>query len=201
MARAGNDRRGSVTRAAAIAILGLAASLAPAPALAVDATVWTELARTHELTASFTQVQRRAVLKAPLSSTGTVHFSRPQELDWVVESPSKSSFTLKNSIATMAYPELGMKETIDLASVPDASRLATSLLVWMQADASAVDRDFTVTYTESGAHLVPRDGQLKKLLASIDLTLAASPWRVTAVKLSEPSGDTVDIAFSNVVLK
>lgn len=201
MARAGSDWRGSVTRAAAIAVVGLAASLAPRAAFAVDATVWTELAKTHELTASFTQVQHRAVLKAPLTSTGSVHFSRPQELDWVVESPSKSSFTLKNSIATMAYPELGMKETIDLASVPDANRLATSLLVWMQADASAVDRDFTVTYSESGARLVPRDGQLKKLLASIDLTLAASPWRVTSVKLSEPSGDTVDIAFSNVVLK
>jgi hypothetical protein len=167
----------------------------------VDASVWTELAKTHELTASFTQVQHRAVLKAPLSSNGTVHFTRPQELDWVVESPSKSSFTLKNSIATMSYPELGMNDTIDLASVPDANRLATSLLVWMQADASAVDRDFTVTYSDAGARLVPRDAQLKKLLASIELTLVASPWRVTAVKLSEPSGDTVDIAFSNVVLK
>lgn len=94
-----------------------------------------------------------------------------------------------------------MTDTIDLASVPDANRLAMSLLVWMQADASAVDRDFSVTYSASGARLVPKDPQLQKLLASIDLTLAPSPWRVTAVELSEPSGDTVAIAFSNVVLK
>ena len=162
--------------------------------------MWTELAKTHELSATFTQVQHRAVLKNPLTSTGTVHFTRPQELSWVVETPSKSSFTLKNSIATMSYPDLGMNDVIDLASVPDASRLATSLLVWMQADAAAVDRDFTVTYRADGARLVPRDAQLAKLLASIDLTLTPSPWRVTAVSLNEPDGDHVDITFANVVL-
>lgn len=183
------------------AAIALAVLLDPGPARAVDATVWTELAKTHELAATFTQVQHRAVLKNPLTSTGTVRFTRPQELAWVVESPSRSSFTLKNSVATMSYPDLGMNEVIDLGSVPDANRLATSLLVWMQADASAVDRDFTVTYRADGARLVPRDAQLAKLLASIDLTLTPNPWRVTAVTLNEPAGDRVDITFTNVVLK
>ncbi len=199
--KASTDRRVAVTKGATIATLLLSASLWPMTASALDSTVWTELAKTKDLSASFTQVQHRAVLKAPLTSTGTVHFSRPQELDWVVQTPSRSSFTLKNSIATMSYPDLGMTDTIDLASVPDANRLAMSLLVWMQADASAVDRDFTVTYSSTGARLVPKDAQLKKLLASIDLTLVPSPWRVTAVELTEPSGDQVEIAFTNVVLK
>lgn len=170
-------------------------------AMAVDATIWTELARSTELSATFTQVQHRAVLKRPLTSTGTVHFSRPQELAWVVETPSKSSFTLKNSIATMSFPDLGMTEVVDLASVPDASRLATSLLVWMQADAALVDRDFAVTYRSDGARLTPKDPQLAKLIASIDLTVAPSPWRVTAVSLNEPGGDHVDITFGNLALK
>ncbi len=183
---------------AGIAVVGL---FLPAQAHAVDAGVWPELAKTKDLTATFTQVQHRAVLKAPLTSTGTVHFSRPQDLSWVVETPSKSSFTLKNSIATMSYPELGTNDVIDLASVPDANRLATSLLVWMQADASAVDRDFTVSYSATGAVLVPKDAQLHKLIASISLTLVPDPWRVSAVSLAEPDGDRVDISFSNVVLK
>ena len=168
------------------------------PALATDATIWTELAKQEELSAKFTQVQHRAVLKVPLTSTGTVRFSRPQSLEWIVESPSRSSFTLKDAVATMSYPELNMTETIDLASVPDASRLATSMLVWMQADAGAVTRDFTVTYQADGASLAPKDPQLQKLLTRIDLTVAPSPWRVTAVVLTEPSGDHVDITFTDV---
>lgn len=180
-------------------VAGAAASAAEPPKL--DATVWTELARTHELTARFTQVQHRAVLKAPLTSAGTVHFSRPQSLEWVVESPARSSFTLKNSVATMSYPELGMSDSIDLATVPDANRLATSLLVWMQADGAAVERDFTVTYGAGSAHLEPRDPKLQKLLKAIDLTVTANPWRVTAVTLAEPSGDSVSITFTDVTLK
>lgn len=186
---------------AAVAFVVVGCILPVTDAQAVDATIWTELARTTELSATFTQVQHRVVLKNPLTSTGTVHFSRPQDLSWVVESPSKSSFTLKNSIATMSFPELGMNEVVDLASVPDANRLATSLLVWMQADAAIVDRDFTVTYRPDGARLVPKDAQLAKLISSIDLTLAPSPWRVTAVSLNEPAGDHVDITFGNLVLK
>lgn len=182
---------------AGTALLGTAHAAEPH----FDATVWTELARTHELSARFTQVQHRAILKNPLTSTGTVHFTRPQTLDWQVETPTRSSFTLKNSMATMSYPDLGMTETIDLASVPDASRLATSLLVWMQADGAAVERDFTVTYGEGSAHLTPRDPQLQKLLSAIDLRFAANPYRVTGVALLEPGGDSVTITFSDVVLK
>lgn len=184
----------------------MACAIARFPATAADAvplnaSVWTELARAQELRARFTQVQHRAVLKAPLTSTGTVHFSRPQSLEWVVETPARSSFTLKDSIATMSYPELGMSDSIDLASVPDANRLATSLLVWMQADAAAVERDFTVRYGVGSAHLEPKDPKLQKLLRGIDLTVTANPYRVTAVSLVEPTGDTVTITFSDVTLK
>jgi hypothetical protein len=187
----------------AAALIASTALLGPANAAEphLDATVWTELARTHELSARFTQIQHRAILKNPLTSTGTVHFTRPQTLDWLVETPTRSSFTLKNSIATMSYPELGMTDTIDLASVPDASRLATSLLVWMQADGAAVERDFRVTYGDGSAHLAPRDPQLQKLLSAIDIRVAANPYRVTGVTLLEPTGDSVNITFSDVVLK
>jgi hypothetical protein len=83
--------------------------------------------------------------------------------------------------------------------VPDANRLATSLMVWLKADPGAVERDFVVTYGSSDATLVPRDEKLKGLLASIRITVASGPWRVDHVDLVEPDGDHTEIRFRAVV--
>jgi hypothetical protein len=181
-----------------VVVMGL---FAPLPAHAVDASVWAELAKVQRLDASFTQVQTRAILKAPLTSTGTVKFERTSSaLTWQVASPARSTFSLIGQVAKMEYPDLGMSDTIDLAQVPDAGRLATSLLVWMQADASAVARDFVPTYGPDSATLAPKDATLKGLLAEIHIRFAAAPVRVRDVDLVEPDGDRVHITFSKVML-
>jgi outer membrane lipoprotein-sorting protein len=169
-------------------------------AAGVDASIWEKLGHIQTLKARFTQTQIRSFLKTPLVSTGTVSFTRPSRLDWRVESPAKSIFLLDGSVATMEYPELGVSERIDLSQVPDANRLATSMMVWLQADASAVSRDFNVSYSGMSASLKPKDALLGSLLVEIQLSLASEPWRVASVQLLEPDGDRVEIAFSGVVL-
>lgn len=186
-------------------LLSLAACALPGPAAAapvVDDRVWAALAQVQRLEARFVQVQHRAILKVPLESAGTVSFTRPDTLSWVVERPARSTFLLQGSRATMDLPDVGAHEVFDLAAVPDANRLATSLMVWMRADAAAVARDFTTTWRQSppGVDLHPRDPLLAGLVQTIRLDLAPDPWRVDAVQLLEPDGDRVDIHFSRVVL-
>lgn len=168
----------------------------------VDATVWAELGRVQSLAARFAQVQHRAILKVPLVSEGHVAFTRGGSLSWVVERPVASTFTLAGTRATMDMPDVGAHEEFDLGAMPDAQRLATSLLVWMQADAVAVARDFDATYRQSppGVELKPRDSRLAGLVELVVIDLSAAPWRVTGVKFTEPDGDRVDIAFTRVVL-
>lgn len=170
------------------------------PAWAVDATVWSELGRVTHLQAEFSQTQTRKVLKTPLTSTGSLEFTRPGQLTWTVRTPYASTFSLTAGVARMTVPSLQVDQTIDLNQVPDAGRLAASLMVWLQADATAVDRDFSVHYGASDATLEPRDSRLAGLLASIHLDLVANPWRVKDVTLTEPSGDHTDIRFSSVTL-
>lgn len=181
-------------------IAALCIALLPARALAVDATIWAELGRVRTLEARFTQVQTRAILKAPLTSEGEVRFARPDTLSWTVTTPARSTFSLAGSVAKMEYPDLGLKETIDLAAVPDANRLATSLMVWLRADAVAVERDFSVAYGATTATLTPRDPRLAALLARMELDFAPDPWRVRTVRLWEPDGDRVEIRFDAVKL-
>ena len=168
----------------------------------VDDAVWTELARVQRLEARFVQVQQRAILKVPLESGGHVTFSRPTTLSWAVEYPAASTFRLAGTLATMDVPDVGVHEVFDLAAAPDAGRLAASLLVWMQADAAAVARDFESTWRQSppGVVLRPRDPRLAALVTTLTLDLAPRPWRVQAVHYTEPDGDRVDIRFTEVVL-
>ncbi len=166
------------------------------------AVVWAELGRVQHLEARFVQTQHRAILKVPLESSGHVSFSRPSTLSWVVERPAASTFRLAGTVATMDMPDVGVHEVFDLAAAPDASRLATSLLVWMQADPAVVARDFESTWRPSppGVELRPRDPRLAALVSTLTLDLAPSPWRVQAVHYAEPDGDRVDIRFTEVVL-
>lgn len=183
------------------ALLALVGLLAPRASYAIDATVWAELARVQRLEASFEQTQVRAVLKQPLVSRGNVRFERATSaLTWQVTQPGASTFSLIGSIAKMEYPDLGMKESFDLAQVPDASRLASSLLVWMQADGAAVARDFDTTYGADTATLKPKDPTLRGLLAEIQIRFAPAPMRVRGVDLVEPDGDRVHIEFQGVRL-
>ena len=196
--------RNSIVRS--IAALGLASGLglstsahAGAP---VSAAVWSELGKVSSLQANFAQVQTRKILKHPLESRGTVRFTRPASLVWSVLTPMRSTFSLDGKKATMDVPDVGVHEVIDLGAVPDANRLATSLMVWLQADATAVERDFTAEYRQSPAsiRLVPKETRLAGLVNDMTLDLAESPWRVAAVHFSEPGGDVVDIVFRGVIL-
>ncbi len=186
-----------VRRIAALSTLlaGLAA-----PGWATDASIWADLGEVTTLQASFEQTQRRKILKVPLKSAGAVRFTRPNSLLWTVTSPAPSTFALDKGVARMAYPDLGINESIDLSQVPEANQIATSMLVWLQADAAAVERDFTVVYGTNAARLTPRDKTLGGILAEIRLSFVSSPWRVGAVVLMEPDGDEISIAFSDVVL-
>lgn len=192
---------GRVNVRAAIAAIVAFLGCLPGQSHAIDATVWAELARVQVLEASFDQTQTRAVLKQPLTSTGRVRFERVgPELKWEVTAPGRSTFSLIGSVARMEYPDLGMNESFDLAQVPDASRLASSLLVWMQADAAAVARDFDTSYGADSAVLTPKDPTLRGLLSTIEVRFVPGPWRVRAVDLVEPDGDRVNILFRGVKL-
>lgn len=180
-----------------LCLLGLAS-----PAFALDASVWAELGRVKSLRAEFVQVQTRKILKKPLESRGTIEFDRPSALVWSVLAPYRSTFSLRGSRAVMDVPDVGTHEEIDLAAVPDANRLATSLMVWLQADAAAVARDFEATFTDSppSVRLVPRDATLGKLVQALTIGLAPAPWRVARVVITEPTGDVVELRFTAVQL-
>lgn len=182
-------------------VLGLASPSLAGEIPAGARQAWEELARPRTLRARFTQEQRLAVLSQPLVSTGTLLIQRPDKLAWRTTSPAPSTFLVSGSVVSSAWPELGIKETIDLGKNPDAMGLVQAMTVWMSGDLDAVARDYQVAFRAGPpdvATLTPTNPRIASMLSRIELTLSGSPRRVTGVQVVQPDGDVVKIRLESI---
>ena len=182
-------------------------TLTTSPAIAGDSDVkahWAELAAHQRLSANFTQVQHRSILSMPIESTGRLAFARPGKLLWRVDSPATSIFVMSAGRIGMAYPDLGVRQEVDLSKDPDAMRLVEAMMVWMDGDYERVTADYDLTWTPAvdgtaSAVMTPTNDKLKPLIARIELTITAAPdRRVASVSVVEPDDDRVDITLIDV---
>lgn len=177
-----------------------------APALAAELpaaarTAWEELARPRTLRARFTQEQRLSVLRDPLISTGTLVIQRPDRLAWRTLTPAPSTFLMTGSVVTSSWPELGLKETVDLGKNSDAMGLVQAMTVWMSGDLDAVARDYAVAFRAGPpdvATLTPTNPRIAAMISRIELTLTGAPRRVSAVQITQPDGDVVKIRLESI---
>lgn len=177
--------------------LWIAASLAQEPpAEAMKA--WEELSAPSTLQAEFVQVRTSRLLSQPIQSTGTLAFEKPDRMAWSVATPARSTFVMDGSTVGMAFPDLGVRESIDLSSNAEVASLVAGMMVWLGSDLQRVQQDYTLTWETDHAVLVPKDEQLKGIIGSLDLKLTGSPKRIDTVTIVEPDGDTVVITFSEV---
>ncbi|GEM_PF-3149494 len=186
---------------AAVMILAPVALAADAPPEAVAA--WEAMSQVRSLQAKFVQVQHRSLLSKPLESSGTLAFTRPDRILWRVEQPAASVFVIDGTKVGMAYPDLGVREEMDLEGNPDAERLTRGLMVWLAGDLAQVTRDYHVAWQAgppSVATLTPKDETLAALLSKLELTVSGDPPTVDAVVMHEPDGDRVEITLTDLVL-
>lgn len=186
----------------ALSLFVAAPALAEAPP-ADAAEAWQALGKATSMSASFTQVQQRAILPVPLESTGTLTFERPDKLRWVVNKPTKQILILNGSTLTMETPVLGPPQVLDV-SKPEIAGLIRGLTVWLAGDFAALQRDYTLTYWAPGppakAELVPNDPRVKGFIDKLKLTLSEDRSVITEVVIVEPSGDTIRMTLSDVAL-
>ena len=161
---------------------------------------WDTLAQVQTLQASFTQTQHRAWLREPLISTGTIAFTRPATIEWVVIEPSASVMSWQDGQLSMQSPGQPAMQ-INLAETPQATPLVDAFTVWLSGDVAAIQRAFTIDYVANGAVLTPKDEAMHQHLASMTLTVAASGQYVERVVLTEPDSDTLTIELSDVTVR
>ncbi|MFH1469545.1 MAG: outer membrane lipoprotein carrier protein LolA [Pseudomonadota bacterium] len=193
-------------------LLLAAAALAEDPELPPAAVqAWQAMSVVQRLEARFEQIRTTSLLAQPLVSTGTLRFQRPDRLAWQVESPGRSLMVMDGSKVGMWYPDLDVREEIDLSGDPDAARLVGAMMVWLAGDLSAVAQSYRVAWSQAApagaptgtlhaAVLTPRDATMAALVSELDLFLGGEPLRVLAVTMREPDGDRVEITMRDVRL-
>lgn len=159
---------------------------------------WARMAEVQRLQADFTQVRHSKLLARPFSSTGTLRFERPGRLAWAVEEPARSTFIMDGTTVGMWYPDLEVREEIDLSGTPEAANLVQGMMVWLGGDLAEVTAQYDLVWTPPTVTLTPRDDAMKAMVHHMDLTLSGDPVMVTGVVIHEPDGDRVEITLSNV---
>jgi outer membrane lipoprotein-sorting protein len=189
---------------------GVEATVAPAAveqeegAVSHDALrTWTELSEVRTLQASFVQIRTSRILTRPLESRGTLRFSQPDRMAWAVEHPASSTFVMEGTRVAMAYPDLGVREELDLGGNADVAALIQATMVWLGGDLERVRRDYTVEWkggTPAIVVLRPKVSALSAIIATLELTIEREPTIIREVRITEPDGDTVEIRFADVKL-
>ncbi|MCA9493235.1 MAG: outer membrane lipoprotein carrier protein LolA [Alphaproteobacteria bacterium] len=183
-----------------IAWLALAAHAEPD--LQAAEALWSGLASVQHLRAEFTQVQRRKLLKAPLTSTGVLAFERPDKLRWEVTGGASSVFVVSGTEVSAKMPGVDQVARIDLATQPQLAGLVSGLTVWLAADAEALQSQYEIELPEDHvAVLRPKDPVLQKALSTLTVHVDPSGRYLSSVELLEPDGDAMTITLTSVDLE
>ena len=169
------------------------------PAAAVAA--WQELSQVRSLEARFVQTRNTRLLTRPLESSGVLRFQRPDKLAWQVETPGRSLLVMDGTRVGMAYPDLGVREELDLTEQPEIAGLVQGMMVWLAGDPQQVQASYTMQWQPGPpqiALLTPRDATLAAIIAQLELRLEGEPLQVRHVRLVEPDGDVVEIALQDL---
>jgi outer membrane lipoprotein-sorting protein len=166
---------------------------------------WQQMNQVKRIEARFEQSRASSLLTKPLVSTGTLRFERPDKLAWVVETPGKSVMILDGSKLGMAYPDLGVREEIELGGDPNVERLVRGMLIWLAGDLDQLRQDYDVTWQAGKgsegmdlAVLKPRDPAVAHLMGQLNLSIGGQPLQVRAVQVIEPDGDLVNIRLFDI---
>ncbi len=164
---------------------------------------WQAMMAVQRLTARFEQVRHSSLLATPLISTGQLAFQRPDRLRWTVRTPAPSDFVMQGSKVGMLWPDLGLREELDLAATPEAAQIVHAMMTWLGGDLDQLLADYAVEWvggTPAVVRLTPRGGGLSAVLEQVELEVAGSPPVVRRIRMTEPGGDRVEIRFEDLQL-
>ncbi len=175
----------------ALALLAAAASTARAqsPPLTIDA-LMRRLAAVPARRATFTEEKTIAALNAPLRSTGTLAYVRPDRLEKVTQSPSPETLEVAGAQLSITGAD-GRTHALDLDRQPELRALVDTVRATLAGDLPALRRSYSVGLEGTEAAwrltLVPTDPRLRRFVRVVRIDGSGDSPR--AFDVTEPSGD------------
>lgn len=189
-----------------LASLALAAAVStsgPARADDVDDT-FAEIKKAREkiktMVGTFTQERTIGLLSSTVKSEGELTLVRPDKLRWELKSPDAVVYFITPDGFAFSTPS--GSANVSKTAAKKFGDVLSDLLIFLGGDLDKLKSryDFSVPSKKDGVVLkaIPKTEEVKKIVKSLELTVAADLWTVKKIVIEEKSGDRSVITFTKV---
>lgn len=180
--------------------LVFAVSLARADDQSVLQDLQRKMASVKSVYLEFTQERVLKMFSDPLKSQGVMLIERPDRIRWETTSPYQSILLGdQKSVAQFEFDD-GKWQKLKLGFPQLLQRVMQQMSMMNQGrmDAMMTDYDIKVsTGTETVLTMVPKDANVRGMLASLEVHLPPDLSHTSEVVMNEPDGDLTRITFSS----
>jgi outer membrane lipoprotein-sorting protein len=159
------------------------------------------MAKAETVFARFVQERHLSLFNEPLRSEGCLCFQKPGRLRWEITGPYKSILVSDGSgVAQFEWVEDQWKK-LDVGLAAALQNVVAQIAAVMEGRYATDTREYDASVA-GGAEgpvitLVPRNPTVRKMMAAIEVHLAADLKSTRRVVLREAGGDFTDIRFSD----
>lgn len=148
----------------------------------------------------FTQTKNMSILKNPTISKGIMYFKKNEKFRW--EYVNNPTFIFAQNGKTI-YTKSGDKvQIIKDNSVILYQQISKLVMQSINGEILENNKEFTTKFEENGSFikiiLEPKQRNMKKFIASIQLLVDKKSYLASQFTLNEPNGDNTIIKFENV---
>jgi outer membrane lipoprotein-sorting protein len=158
-----------------------------------------QLAGVPRARARFTETKQVALLKTPLTLTGTLSYERPDRLEKHVLTPYDERIAIVGTQVTVENNTRGRMQNVSVGSNPTLHALVESLRATLAGDLAALERHFDVTLERKGEVwtivLVPREPGTLALITRI--RLGGSGNQLRRIDIEEAGGDRSEMSIQD----
>ena len=152
----------------------------------------------------FVQERHLSLFSEPLRSEGFLCFQKPGHIRWETTVPYKSILVSDGSgVAQFEWTDEKWKK-LDLGLGDALQNVVSQIAEVMDGRFASDQRSYTATVTNAAdaiiITLVPKNESMRKMMAAIEVHLAADLKGTRRVVLRENGGDYTDIRFSEQVV-
>ncbi|MCG3147542.1 MAG: Outer-membrane lipoprotein carrier protein [Verrucomicrobiae bacterium] len=141
----------------------------------------------------FTQERHLSLFAEPLKSEGVMLIEKPDRIRWETTAPYQT--ILLGDHKSVAQFEDGKKLKLGF---PQMLQRVMEQMTWMhQGNLDALTADYTVTVTNTSIVLIPKDANIRGMLAAIEMHMAPEFVAVREIVMREPAGDSTRIILAN----
>ena len=189
---------------ATLLTLGLAAGGAPTNAPVSLEQISQATSQAQTIFTKFVQERHLSLFTEPLRSEGFLCFQKPGRIRWETTAPYKSILVSDGAgVAQFEWSDEKWKK-LELGLGAALQNVVSQIAGIMEGRFASDPRNYTATATNCGdaliITLIPKNEAMRKMMAAIEVHLAADLKATRRVILRENGGDYTDIQFSEQVV-